>query len=112
MRSHITFRTVTQSLNDDAIKWNDLPRHWPFVRGIHLSHYNDANDAELWYLFWSAPEQMAEQTIETPAIWEAISLIMTSLIHPLIWDVWNGATDHTNDRLKYAIVWMNINVID
>ena len=66
MRSHITFRTVTQSL-DDAIKWNNLPRHWPFVRGIHLSHHNDANDAELWYLFWSAPEQMAEQTFETPS---------------------------------------------
>ena len=29
--------------------------------------------------FLSAPEQTAEQTIETPVIWGAIALIMTSL---------------------------------
>ena len=28
---------------------------------------------------WSAPEQTAEQTIETPVIWDAVTLIMTSL---------------------------------
>ena len=28
---------------------------------------------------WSAPEQTAEQTIETVMIWDAIALIMTSL---------------------------------
>ena len=38
-----------------------------------------ASDAELWYFLWSAPEQTAEQTIETPVIWDAIALIMTSL---------------------------------
>ena len=38
-----------------------------------------ANDAELWCFLWSAPEQKAEQTIETPLIWDAIALIMTSL---------------------------------
>ena len=38
-----------------------------------------ASDAELWYFLWSAPEQMVEQTIEMPEIWDAISLIMTSL---------------------------------
>ena len=38
-----------------------------------------ASDAELWCVLWSAPEQTVEQTIETPLIWDAISLIMTSL---------------------------------
>ena len=38
-----------------------------------------ASDAELWCFHWSAPEQTAEQTIETPMIWDTIMLIMTSL---------------------------------
>ena len=38
-----------------------------------------ASDAEIWYFLWSAPEQTVEQTIETPVIWDAIALIMTSL---------------------------------
>ena len=44
-----------------------------------------ASDAELWCFLWSSPEQTSEQTIETPVIWEAIALIMTSLY----WYVWN-----------------------
>ena len=38
-----------------------------------------ASDAELWCFLWSAPEETAKQTIETVVIWDAISLIMTSL---------------------------------
>ena len=38
-----------------------------------------ASDAELWCFLWSTPEQTDEQTIETPVIWDAIVLIMTSL---------------------------------
>ena len=30
-------------------------------------------------VFWSAPEQTVKQTLETPAIWDPIALIMTSL---------------------------------
>ena len=37
------------------------------------------SDAELCYFLWSAPEQTIEQTIEPPAIWDAIVLIMTPL---------------------------------
>ena len=37
------------------------------------------SDAELWCFLWCAPEKMVEQTIETPVIWDAIALIMTSL---------------------------------
>ena len=36
-----------------------------------------ASDAEIWFLF--APEQAVGQIIETPVIWVAIVLIMTSL---------------------------------
>ena len=38
-----------------------------------------ASDAELWYFLWSAPEQTAEHTIDTPVILDAIALIMTSM---------------------------------
>ena len=38
-----------------------------------------ASDAELWCFLWSAPVQTVEQTIETPVIWDATMLIMTSL---------------------------------
>ena len=28
------------ALHDDVIKWKHFPRNWPFLRGIHRSHYN------------------------------------------------------------------------
>ena len=37
--------------------------------------------AELWCFLWFVPEQTIEQTIETPVIWDAIVLIMTSLLY-------------------------------
>ena len=55
---------------------------WPFVRGIYRSPEDSltkASDAKLWCFLWSAPKQMVEQTINTPVIWDAIALIMTSL---------------------------------
>ena len=70
--------------HDNAIKWNDLPRYWPFVGGIHRSWIpiTRASEAELWCFFQPAPEQMLKQTIKTPVIWDAITLIMTSLQWP------------------------------
>ena len=38
-----------------------------------------ASDAEFLCFLWTAPEQTVEQTIDTPVIWDAIVLIMTSL---------------------------------
>ena len=38
-----------------------------------------ACDVVFWYFLWSAPEKTVKQTIETPVIWDAIALIMTSL---------------------------------
>ena len=39
----------------------------------------NASEAELWCFLWSALEQTVESTNETPVIWDAIALIMTSL---------------------------------
>ena len=52
------------------------------VRGIHRSpvvSLTKASDAELWCFLRFAPEQTVEHVIKTPAIWDAIALIMTSL---------------------------------
>ena len=52
------------------------------VRGIHGHRWiplTKASDAELWCFHWSALEQTVEKTIETPVIWDAIALFMTSL---------------------------------
>ena len=54
------------------------PLWWEFT-GHRWIPLTKASDMELWYFLWSAPEQTVEQTMETPVIWDAISLIMTSL---------------------------------
>ena len=51
-----------------------FPRYWPFV----IPH-TKASDAGLWCFLWSAPEQTVEHTMVTTVIWDAITLIMTSL---------------------------------
>ena len=38
-----------------------------------------ASDAKLWSFLWSTTEPTVEQTTETPVIWDATALIMTSL---------------------------------
>ena len=52
--------------------WGESTGHWWIL-------HTKASDAELRRFLWSAPEQTAEQTIETPVIWDAMALIMTSL---------------------------------
>ena len=47
------------------------PRDWNPPATGGFSHKVD--------VFLSAPEQTVDQTIETPVIWDAIALIMTSL---------------------------------
>ena len=37
------------------------------------------SDTKLWCFLWFAPEQTVQQTIKTPVICDAITLIMTSL---------------------------------
>ena len=68
--------------NDDVTKWKHFPRYRPFVRGNHRPPVNSAHKGRwrrVWCFLWSAPEQTVVQIIGTPAIWDAIALIMTSL---------------------------------
>ena len=54
-----------------VIKLKHLPRYWSFVRettGQQWIPLTKTSDAELWYFFWSAPEQSVQQTIETSVI--------------------------------------------
>ena len=66
---------------DDIIKWKHIPRYWSFGReftGHRWIPLTKASDGELLCFLWFVHEQMVEQTIETPVIWDAIALIMTS----------------------------------
>ena len=53
----------------------------PFLMGIHRSPVplTTASEVELWCVLCSAPEQTDEYIVETPVIWDAIALIVTSL---------------------------------
>ena len=42
--------------------------------------HTNASYAGLWCFLWSAPEPTLEETMETPLIWDAVALIMTSLL--------------------------------
>ena len=50
---------------------------WGESTGHHLIYLIKASD--FWFFHYSAPEQKIEQTIETPGIWDAITLIMMSM---------------------------------
>ena len=52
---------------------------WGESNGHRWIPLTKASGAELWCFLVTAPEQTAEQTIETPVIWDIIALIMTSL---------------------------------
>ena len=61
---------------------------WGESAGHRYIPVTKLSDSEFWCFIWSAPEQMTESVIETPVIWDAIALIMTSLL----WDdqCWDG----------------------
>ena len=65
-----------------VIKWKQIPRYWPCVREIHRLPVNSPHRGQ-WrgalMVFFYLPEQTVEQILETPVIWDAIPLIMTSL---------------------------------
>ena len=79
-RSHPCFRRPYH--HDDAIKWKYFPCYWPFVNLPITDAFTKANDGEFWCFLRTGPEQIVEQRIETPVIWYAIALIMTSLLRP------------------------------
>ena len=66
---------------DDGIKWKHFPSYWTFAKRIHRSPVNSPYKGQwrgAWF-FLSAPQQTVEYTIETPVIWDAIMLVITSL---------------------------------
>ena len=66
--------------HDNIIKWKQFPRYWLLWEestGHRWIPLTKENDVELWcFLFFC---QTVEQTIDTPVIWNAIALIVTSL---------------------------------
>ena len=74
------FTTTATLPHDGVITWKHFPRYWPFVRstGHRWVPLTQASDTELWWFHWFAPEQTVEHIIETPVIWVAIALIVTS----------------------------------
>ena len=69
--------------DDDGEKNKDddrPPFHFPFLLLLLLLiPLTKGSDAEVSCFILSAPEQTIEWTIETPVIWDAIEVIMTSL---------------------------------
>ena len=57
---------------------------WGKSSGHRWIPLTDASDEELWCVLWSAPEQTAEQTIETPVIWEAHYGVTVMACHPFV----------------------------
>ena len=74
---------VRYNSNDDVIKWKHFPRYWPFVRRIDRPPVDSSHKDQwrrAWCFLWSAPEQSVKQIIDTQVVWDAIALIMTSLL--------------------------------
>ena len=69
---------------DDVMKWKYVPRYWPFVRGIHWSLVNSPNRGKgQWRgaLMFSSICALPNGWVNNKAqmIWDAVTLIMTSL---------------------------------
>ena len=67
---------------DDGIKWKHFLHYWSFVWGIHPSLVDSPHKGQWRVAFIFSlicAERTAEQTIETPMIWDAMVLIMIYL---------------------------------
>ena len=65
---------------DDVIKWKRILRYWSFVRGIHRSPMNSPHKGQ-WRgaLFFFVFLTTGVNNIETAVVWDAITIIMTTL---------------------------------
>ena len=45
-RSVVIKYGAARKLHDDVIKWQNFPRYWPFVRGIHRSPVNSTHKGQ------------------------------------------------------------------
>ena len=79
IRGHV----VLLDIHDDVIKWKHFPRYWSFVRGIHRSPVNSLHKRPVMrsfdVYFDLCPNTWLSTAMEKLVIWDAISLIMTSL---------------------------------
>ena len=76
-----TWLIFTSECHDDIIKWKHFPRYWSIVRGTTCHRWillTNASDAELWSFFGLRLNKTVGQTIETPVIWDASALLMTT----------------------------------
>ena len=71
---------------------------WGESTGYRWIPLTKASEMELWCFRWSAPERTTAQTIDTPAIWDAIALIMTSLLWNTISSSLGGTNGCHNDN--------------
>ena len=90
---------------------------WRESTGHRWIPLTKASNAELWCFLWSAPEKMAEQTIETLVILDVIALIMTSLWCGNIPRCFSKHKNHVNDcesvpQLSIAFPAMNFLYIE
>ena len=84
-RSLLTYLYMYFCMYSPCINWNMSNKlFWSWSWSSPVFPLTKASDAELRCFLWPEPEQTAEQTIETPVIWDAISLIMTALY----WKLW------------------------
>ena len=85
---------------------------WEFT-GHRWIPRTKASDAELWCFHWSAPKQTVEQIMETPGIWDAIALIMTSLqcdtTSPVSGVLVENPSLQSHIRLEHADWWKTSN---
>ena len=67
--------------NREAGDWRRYRAHYNVmeIAGHQWFPSQKASDAELWCFLWTVPERVVEETIETPVIWDAIMVIITSL---------------------------------
>ena len=94
LRSRAAFNRTTRLMNDvveTVQSWSYMMTSsngnilrvtgplWGEFNGHRWMPRTKASDAELWYLLWPADEQTVEQTIETPVIWDATALTVTSV---------------------------------
>ena len=76
--------TVDSPRHDDVTKLKHFPRYWAFVKGIHRwpvdsPHKGQWGVTMICAFLSCAHEQMVEPTVDMPVIWDAMSLIVTSL---------------------------------
>ena len=101
--------------HDNVIKWKHFPRYWPFLRGIRRSPVTDEFPSQrpvtrrLDVFLDLRPNRLSKQ-IETPAIWDAIVLIMRHC-NMFIWQFLKDSQDtFTNIRQCHfntatSVVW-------